>query len=88
MKKMPSLLLPVALLLQACASKPPIIHKPKYIYMVLYGGKLRGYPYAPPTNPEITINANDLVGGMCLPIRDWEQREKDIMDLENYGWQK
>lgn len=85
MKKMHALLMLAALLFGACAHKPSGIYKPRYVYMVLYGGKLHGYPYALPTDPEISINLSDIVGGMCLPIRDWEAREKDIMEIEAYG---
>lgn len=71
-----------------CATSKPKPYQPKYIYMVLVGGKLRGYPYAIPTDPEVTINTSDIVGGMCLPIKDWEAREKYIIELEDYGWKQ
>lgn len=54
--------------------------------MVLYGGTFRGYPAQ--TNSglkEIEVETSKIVGGMCLPIDDWEARTKYILDLEAYA---
>lgn len=83
---MPALFLLGALLLSACASsKKPAPYKPHYIYMVLYGGKFRGYPARDSGAKEIEISTSEIVGGMCLPIDDWELRQQYILDLEAYA---
>lgn len=74
------------LLSTACAtSRPPEKVKPQYIYMILYGGELIGYPYANSGQPEKRIKSTEIVGGMCLPLTDWEAREKYIIDLEAFA---
>lgn len=53
--------------------------------MVLYGGKFRGYPFAKNFNgPEIEVETNKVVGGMCLTPDDWAKREDYILDLEAF----
>lgn len=81
---MQSLLLLAATLLSGCASKPKA-YTPRYVYMVLYGGKFQGYPLAVPADPEKQITTSDIIGGMCLPIEDWKARETYIMELEDYN---
>lgn len=74
------------LLFSGCATvnkpAPPAI---KYQYMILPKGKLQGYPIAMPVDPEVQVKNEELLGGMCLPIRDWEARENYILELEAFA---
>ena len=71
----------------ACAGtrpKPPTPYVPANIYMILYGGKFRAYPWAKNSlSKEHEVETGEVVGGMCLKIEDWEAREAYIMDLEH-----
>lgn len=83
---MPALLMLAALLLTGCATtKRPKPYIPQYFYMVLYGGEFQGYPWANSGNKEKRIPTSEIVGGMCLPVDDWEKRNSYILDLEAFA---
>lgn len=83
---MHTLWLLAALLLNGCATtKKPKAYTPQYFYMVLYGGKFRGYPWANSGLKEIEVETSAVVGGMCLTPDDWEKRNSYILDLEAYA---
>ena len=71
----------------ACAGikpRPPTPYVPATVYMVLYGGKFRAYPWAKNSlSKEHEVETAEVVGGMCLKIEAWEAREAYIMDLEH-----
>lgn len=86
---MHALWLLAAVLSIGCASpRKPEPYKPQYIYMVLYGGKFRGYPYANSGFKEIEVETSKVVGGMCLTPDEWAEREKYILDLESFAERK
>lgn len=54
--------------------------------MVLYGGTFRGYPAQKNSGlKEIEVPTSTVIGGMCLPIDDWESHTKYILDLEHFA---
>lgn len=74
-----------ALLLNGCAAaKKPTPYTPQYIYMILYGGKFRGYPVANSGFKEKEVETSEVVGGMCLTPDEWAAREKYILELESF----
>lgn len=82
-------MLAAPLLIGCATSKRPPPYAPRYIYMVLYGGKFRGYPFAKNAGAkEIEVETSQVVGGMCLTPDDWELREKYILDLEAFAESK
>jgi hypothetical protein len=80
---MTSLSLLAVMLLSACVNKPKRPNDPKYVYMIMFGNKLRAYPVNP-VDSEFTTGVNTQIGAMCLPVDDWSLREKYILDLESY----
>lgn len=87
LKKIHALLALAALLLSGCAShNRPAPYIPRHVYMVLYGGTFRGYPWANNSGAkEIEVQTSQIVGGMCLLPDDWELRQQYILDLEAYA---
>lgn len=78
--------MPAVLLSIGCANlKRPTPYVPPNIYMILYDEKLMRYPWGDLKAPEQTVKATSIIGGMCLPIEEWEAREKYILELEAFG---
>ena len=79
-----------ALLLTGCGSlsfsRKPEPYKPRYVYMVLYGGQFHRYPYANSGVPEVEIDieASKMSGSMCFTPEEWAKRENYILDLEAF----
>jgi hypothetical protein len=84
-KKLKLLLMLAAMLFAGCATNKPKAPEIRYTFMILPKGKLRGFPLISPVDPELDAKNEDLAGGMCLKLSDWEAREQYIMDLEAHG---
>ncbi len=81
---MKRLLMLAVLLLPACGMTPKKPIKPQYVYMILDKGKLKGYPVRNLNDAERDISTNDMIGAMCLPLDDWQNQERYIIDLEKH----
>jgi len=83
MKKIYSLLLLAGLSIVGCQSSrsiPPLA--PRYNYLILHGGKVIGYSNHIPTEDEIHLNVNDMVGAWCLKPGAWSDQVRYIFELE------
>ncbi len=77
-------LLPLAALLSAACQtiSKPVKPNPQYIYMVLYGGKFRGYPGAKSGLKEIEVSTDKMAGSMCFKPDDWLEHTDYLFELE------
>ena len=66
--------------LMGCASATEVTEEPYYSFLLLGGGKLKGFPrpvgYDARPQLDRTVNDPDMLGAVCFRTEDYATREK------------